>query len=87
MSDRTVVVVSLLWVGLLLVLSRQWLGDVRQFVIGATHLPQSDVRPPSAIDIPGGYRVPEFVQISPGVLAGNPEYQDRPGHYPYRPSP
>ena len=36
MNDRAVVVVSLLWVGLLVVLSRSWLGDVKDYVRTAT---------------------------------------------------
>lgn len=39
MSERTIVVVSLLYVGGLVVLSRSWLGDVRAFVQRATGKP------------------------------------------------
>lgn len=36
-SDRVVVVVSLVWVGVLVAVSRRWVGDVRQYVSRLTH--------------------------------------------------
>lgn len=35
-SDRTVVVASLIWLGALVALSRQWVGDVRAYIVNAT---------------------------------------------------
>jgi hypothetical protein len=56
-TDRAIVVVSLLWVGLLVVLSRSWLGDFKDYVRSATgHLvpPPPPVTVGPASQTPGG---------------------------------
>lgn len=51
-SDRTVVVASLVWLGALVALSRQWVGDIRSYITKATHGPQTtpSTRPRAAFD-------------------------------------
>lgn len=52
MNATRVVTLSLLWVGVLVVVSRRWLGDVRGYIVSAVNSGYDKKLPPSSSTTP-----------------------------------